>query len=198
MSIILSNKELIFVVSSYLSGNFGVVHKGVLKTDGNVVDVAVKTIKSKMFVCIFLLWLWIWIDIPWLYLWYKRHAQLKCLAWSALNIAADKNWRLTSCKSISHPRATITRCRSALRIWFCCLHQSEETETRSVKIVFNHHLWIVFCKTTKILYPCRDEIASCCNSSVILVRCCYFPRWFAKFRCQLFMIRDGNVVWLWL
>ena len=90
MSILLYNRELIFAVSSYLPGNFGVVHKGVLKTDGNVVDVAVKTIKSEMFVWSVLSWVWIWIDISWLYLWYKSYAQSKCLVWSALNIAVDK------------------------------------------------------------------------------------------------------------
>ena len=100
MSIFLYNRELIFAVSFYLPGNFGVVHKGVLKTDGNVVDVAVKTIKSEMFVCIVLRWVWIWIDISWLYLWYKRYAQLKCLVWSALNIAVNENWHLTSNKSL--------------------------------------------------------------------------------------------------
>ena len=32
-----------------IAGNFGVVYKGVLKTGGNVVSVAVKTIKSEPF-----------------------------------------------------------------------------------------------------------------------------------------------------
>ena len=32
-----------------IAGNFGVVHKGVLKTGGNVVSVAVKAIKSELF-----------------------------------------------------------------------------------------------------------------------------------------------------
>ena len=44
-----SNSMLILLFIIYPSGNFGVVHKAVLKRDGDKIDVAVKTITSETF-----------------------------------------------------------------------------------------------------------------------------------------------------
>ena len=45
----IQNSELNLLWMIHIAGNFGVVHEGVLKTGGNVVSVAVKSIKSEPF-----------------------------------------------------------------------------------------------------------------------------------------------------